>query len=73
MQTLPAYRAYLSGRYAAKTISMYWGDVRELSVYLKDRKLEDITTLDLQLWVDVLMSNWAVSCSARRSTARSAQ
>src|SRR4051812_21954819 len=51
MQTLPAYRAHLSQRYAAKTVSMYYGDVRELSVYLTGRALQDIRPADLEEWV----------------------
>jgi site-specific recombinase XerD len=57
MQTLPAYRAHLSGQYAAKTVSMYYGDVRELSVYLDGRKLQSITVPDLEQWVDTLTSS----------------
>ena len=48
MQTLPAYHAYLSQRYAPKTVRMYWGDLRALSVYLRDKQLQEITPLDLQ-------------------------
>src|SRR4051794_21237107 len=51
MQTLPAYRAHLRQRYAAKTVSMYYGDVRELSVYLTGRALQDIQPQDLEQWV----------------------
>jgi len=56
MQTLPAYRAHLSQQYAAKTVSMYLGDIRELSVYLSGRSLQEITTPDLELWIEMLLS-----------------
>src|SRR5690349_596440 len=57
MQTLPAYRAHLSGQYAAKTVSMYYGDIRELSVYLGGRTLREVTAGDLEQWVDQLVSS----------------
>src|SRR4051794_12337191 len=56
MQILPSYMAYLGEKYAEKTIKMYWGDIRELSVFLKDKKLKDVTSLDLQQWVGTLVS-----------------
>jgi site-specific recombinase XerD len=55
MQTLPAYRSYLSQQYAPKTVRMYWGDVRELSLYLRDKHLQEIRPLDLQQWVATLL------------------
>jgi integrase/recombinase XerC len=56
MQTLPAFQAYVGERYADKTARMYFGDVKELSIYLKDKKLKDITSLDLRQWISVLLS-----------------
>lgn len=50
MQTLPAYRAHLSGQYATKTVSMYYGDIRELSIYLDGRPLQELTAVDLEQW-----------------------
>jgi site-specific recombinase XerD len=50
MQTLPAYLAHLGSRYAAKTVKTYGGDLRELSLLLRDRKLADIRAGDLQAW-----------------------
>jgi hypothetical protein len=55
MQTLPAYRSYLAQKYAPKTVRMYGGDLRELSVYLRD-KLQEITQHDLQQWVGMLLA-----------------
>lgn len=48
MQTLAAYRAHLSGQYATKTVAMYYGDIRELSVYLDGRRLQEVTAGDLE-------------------------
>lgn len=56
MQTIPAYRAHLSQQYAAKTVRMYLGDIRELSVYLSGRPLQEITTTDLEQWIETLLS-----------------
>ena len=39
MQTLLTFQAFLAEKYAPKTGKMYWGDVRELSIYLKNKKL----------------------------------
>jgi integrase/recombinase XerC len=50
MQTLPAYGAHLGSRYAPKTVKTYGADVRELSVYLRGRKVRDITGGDLEGW-----------------------
>jgi hypothetical protein len=51
MQTLPTFQAFLAEKYASKTAKMYWGDVRELSIYLKNKKLKEISSHDLQQWV----------------------
>src|ERR1700730_18300630 len=56
MSTLPSYMAYLGEKYAPKTVKMYWGDVKELSLYLKDKKLKEVTPLDLQQWIGTLVS-----------------
>jgi integrase/recombinase XerC len=56
MQTLVAFQAYLTEKYAPKTAKMYWGDVRELSIYLKNKKLLEITSHDLQQWIGSLVS-----------------
>jgi integrase/recombinase XerC len=56
MQTLVAFQAYVAEKYAPKTAKMYWGDVRELSIYLKNKKVKEITSHDLQQWVGSLLS-----------------
>ena len=38
MQTLVAFQAYVAEKYAPKTAKMYWGDVRELSIYWTSRR-----------------------------------
>jgi site-specific recombinase XerD len=50
MQTLPAYLAHLGSTYAPKTVKTYGGDVGELSLFLRGRKLGELTLGDLQEW-----------------------
>jgi site-specific recombinase XerD len=56
MQTLVAFQAYVAEKYAPKTAKMYWGDVRELSIYLKNKKVKEISSHDLQQWIGSLIS-----------------
>ncbi len=56
MQTLPAFHAYVGEKYAAKTVKMYWGDVKELALFLKNKKVADISPHDLQQWIEILLS-----------------
>jgi site-specific recombinase XerD len=56
MQTLVAFQAFVTEKYAPKTAKMYFGDVRELSIYLKNKKLQEISAHDLQQWVSSLVS-----------------
>lgn len=55
MATLPTYRSYLQGKYAEKTVKMYWGDIKELSLYFQNKKIGEITPLDLQQWIGTLI------------------
>ena len=56
MQTLLTFHAFLTEKYAPKTAKMYMGDVRELSFYLKNKKLRKISSHDLQQWSGSLVS-----------------
>src|ERR687896_500351 len=56
MQTLVAFQAYVAEKYAPKTAKMYFGDVRELSIYLKNKKVKDVSSHDLQQWIGSLVS-----------------
>jgi integrase/recombinase XerC len=56
MQTLVAFQAFVTEKYAPKTGTMYFGDVRELSVYLKNKKVKDVSSHDLQQWIGSLVS-----------------
>ena len=44
MQTLLTFQAYLVEKYAPKTAKMYLGDVRALSLYLRNKKVQDISS-----------------------------
>ena len=56
MQTLVAFQAFVAEKYAPKTAKMYFGDVRELSIYLMNKKLQEISAHDLQQWIGSLVS-----------------
>src|SRR3954449_12755961 len=57
MQTLPTYMAFLGGSgYSASTAEKYFADVRKLSLFLREKKLHDITQHDIQQWIAGLLS-----------------
>ena len=56
MQTLVVFQAFVAEKYAPKTAKMYFGDVRELSIYLRDKKLQEISAHDLQQWISSLVA-----------------
>src|ERR671912_2715638 len=56
MQTLVAFQAFVAEKYAPKTAKMYFGDMRELSIYLKNKKVKDVSSHDLQQWIGSLVS-----------------
>src|SRR5919106_192660 len=56
MQTLLTFQAFLAEKYAPKTAKMYFGDVRELSIYLKNKKIKDVSSHDLQQWISNLVA-----------------
>src|SRR3954464_3910740 len=52
MQTLPAYMAFLGGSgYSASTTEKYLADVRKFSLFLREKKLREITQHDIQQWI----------------------
>lgn len=56
MQTLPAYLTHLTSTYAPKTVKTYGGEVGELSLFLRGRKLAEIAAADLQEWQVALVT-----------------
>lgn len=57
MGTLGAYYTYLkAGNYSSYTADDFLGDAKKLSLYLRNKKLSEISLLDLQDWVKNLKS-----------------
>jgi len=57
MQTLPAYLSNLrSSGYSESTIEKYFADVKRFSLYIRGKKLGEITTLDIRQWISGLLS-----------------
>jgi hypothetical protein len=67
MQTLPAFHAYLGEKYAEKTTKMYWGDVKELALFLKNKTVGEISSHDLQQWIETLLSADGKALSGKQS------
>src|SRR3954463_9961222 len=57
MQTLPTYLAFLGGSgYSASTTEKYFADVRKLSLFLREKKVGEITQHDIQQWTAGLLA-----------------
>src|SRR3954469_12729157 len=57
MQTLPAYMAFLGGSgYSASTTEKYFADIRKLSLFLREKKVGEITQHDIQQWIAGLLA-----------------
>src|SRR5436190_21557592 len=57
MSTLPAYSAYFhSSSYSMSTIEKYHGDLKKLSLFMKSKKLGEITRHDVEQWIETLVS-----------------
>ena len=55
LETLPAYYTYLSsGEFSKYTPDDFTGDVKKFGVYLKDKKIKDISDKDIQSWISFL-------------------
>ncbi|MGH7204552.1 MAG: hypothetical protein ACREHC_09005, partial [Candidatus Levyibacteriota bacterium] len=55
LKTLPAYHTYLgSGRYSKYTPDDFTGDVKKFGLFVKEKKLCDIRTVDIQQWIGEL-------------------
>jgi len=49
MQTLPAYAAYLGSQgYSQSTQEKYFADIKKFSLFLREKKLGEITTHDIE-------------------------
>jgi site-specific recombinase XerD len=55
LQTLPTYHAYLrSGEYSKYTPDDFTGDVKKFGFFVKEKKLREIRTVDIQQWIGEL-------------------
>jgi integrase/recombinase XerD len=58
LETLPAYYSYLSsGGFSKYTPDDFTGDVKKFGVYLKDKKIHDISDKHIQSWISFLKSS----------------
>jgi integrase/recombinase XerD len=72
LQTLPAYHTYLSsGGYSKYTPDDFTSDVRKLGIYVKDKKLGDIRTADIQQWIGELKKVLSAKTVSRKVSALS--
>jgi site-specific recombinase XerD len=55
LETLPAYHTYLqNGGFSRYTPDDFTGDLKKFGVYLKDKKIQNITRKDIQSWISFL-------------------
>src|SRR6266487_482192 len=55
LKTLPAYYTYLqSGEYSKYTPDDFTSDVKKFGLFVKDKKLREIRTVDIQQWIGEL-------------------
>jgi site-specific recombinase XerD len=55
LETLPAYHTYLqNGGFSQYTPDDFTGDLKKFGVYLKDKKIKDISDKDIQSWISFL-------------------
>lgn len=57
MQTLPAYLAYLGSQgYSQSTTEKYFADITKFSLFLREKKIGEITTHDIEQWIATLLA-----------------
>src|SRR5256886_17276284 len=55
LKTLLAYNTYLrSGGYSKYTPDDFTSDVKKFGLFVKDKKLSEILTVDIQQWIEVI-------------------
>ncbi len=70
LQTLPAYRAYLEGgSYSKYTPADFCSDVNKFGLYIKDKPLRDIHTVDIQRWIGELKKSMTAKTISRKCSA----
>jgi site-specific recombinase XerD len=53
---LPAFVAYLKSAYSESTVEKYFADVKKFSMFIREKKLFEITSHDLQDWIGNMVS-----------------
>src|SRR4051794_32405110 len=70
LKTLLAYNTYLrSGGYSKYTPDDFTSDVKKFGLYVKDKKLKDIKTVDIQRWIGELKKVMAEKTVSRKISA----
>jgi site-specific recombinase XerD len=72
LKTLPAYHTYLSsGGYSKYTPDDFTSDVRKFGIFLKDKRIGEIRTADIQQWIAALKKVLAAKTVSRKVAALS--
>lgn len=70
LQTIPSYYAYLqSGTYSKYTPDDFSSDVKKFGMFMKDRTVQRIQTLDVQQWVGILKQTMTDKTVSRKLSA----
>ncbi len=70
LQTLPAYHVYLSsGGYSKYTPDDFTSDVKKFGFFVKDKKLQELQTSDLQQWIAELKKVMSAKTVSRKVSA----
>jgi site-specific recombinase XerD len=72
LQTLPAYHTYLSsGGYSKYTPDDFTSDVRKFGLFVKDKRIGEIRTADIQQWIAELKKVLSAKTVSRKVAALS--
>src|SRR5258708_33859187 len=70
LKTLPAYHTYLqSGEYSKYTPDDFTSDVKKFGLFVKDKKLREIRTVDIQQWIGELKKVMTAKSVTRKISA----
>ena len=57
MKTLPAFMASLrSSGYSESTVEKYFADVRKFSLFIREKKIREVTPQDIEQWISQMVS-----------------
>ncbi len=70
LKTLPAYHAYLDGgEYSKYTPDDFTSDVKKFGLFVKEKKLREIRTVDIQQWIGALKKVMTAKSVSRKISA----